>query len=81
MTRQELQEQARQLSVRDRWRLVQSTLASIQKETLSPPPLSGLPTESLTDLDPWTQSLMGAIPTDADSSTESYVDYLQEKYS
>ena len=35
MTLQELQKQALQLPISDRWRLVQSLLASIEKETLS----------------------------------------------
>ncbi|NJL40795.1 MAG: hypothetical protein HC899_31705 [Leptolyngbyaceae cyanobacterium SM1_4_3] len=35
----------------------------------------------LADLDPWTQSLIGVIQLDAEEPTESYVDYLEEKYS
>ena len=35
MTLQELQKQALQLPISDRWRLVQSVLALIEKETLS----------------------------------------------
>jgi hypothetical protein len=80
MTWQELQNQALQLSIGDRWRLVQSLLVSIQHETLvlSPPTLN---TNSLTDLDPWTQSLIGVIQLGKEEPTESYVDYLEEKYS
>lgn len=60
MTLQELQNQALQLPIGDRWRLVQSLLSSIQQETLtfsSPTPNAN----SSTDLDPWTQSLIGVI--------------------
>lgn len=80
MTLQELQNQALQLSIGDRWRLVQSLLSSIQQETLV---FSSLPptVNSLTNLDPWTQSLIGVIRLDTESLTESYVDYLEEKYS
>ncbi len=80
MTLQELQNQVLQLPIRDRWQLVQSILASIQQETL----LSISPTPSvelITDLDPWTQSLIGVIQLNADDSLESYIDYLEEKYS
>ncbi|WP_143289323.1 hypothetical protein [Brunnivagina elsteri] len=31
-------------------------------------------------LDPWTQSLVGVIQLEAETPTESYVDYLEEKY-
>ena len=79
MKLQELQKQALQLPISDRWRLVQSVLTSIQQETLSSisPKPSGQP---LIDLDPWTQSLIGVIQLDSEDSTESYVDYLEEKY-
>ncbi len=60
MTLQELQKQALQLPISDHWRLVQSVLASIEKETLSS--ISPDPTiQALTNLDPWTQSLIGSI--------------------
>ncbi|MBD2304997.1 hypothetical protein H6G17_05645 [Chroococcidiopsis sp. FACHB-1243] len=81
MTLQKLQNQALQLPIGDRWRLVQSLLTSIQQETLllnSPKP--GLD-NSFADLDPWTQSLIGVIQLSAEEPTESYVDYLEEKYS
>lgn len=79
MTLQELQKQALQLPISERWRLVQSLLASIQQETLSP--ISPSPTvKPLTDLDPWTQSLIGAIQLGAENLAKSYVDYLEEKY-
>ena len=51
MTLQELQKQALQLPISDRWRLVQSVLASIEKETLSSiSPSSTI--QPLTNLDP-----------------------------
>ena len=79
MTWQELQHQALQLPIRDRWHLVRSLLYSIQQETLS----SSLPTPStnlFADLDPWTQSLIGVTQLNTEDPTESYVDYLEEKY-
>lgn len=88
MTLQELQNQILQLSIaRSRsvtlvvslWRLVQTLLNSIQQEMLSfNPPNSN--ENLLTGLDPWTQSLIGVIQLDAEDPTESYVDYLEEKY-
>jgi Ni,Fe-hydrogenase III component G len=75
MTLQELQKQALQLPISQRWHLVQSVLASIQKETLSSMP------ENLTELDPWTQSLIGVIQLGEENPAESYIDYLEEKYS
>ncbi|MBW4539699.1 MAG: hypothetical protein KME43_11235 [Myxacorys chilensis ATA2-1-KO14] len=51
MTLQELQNQALQLSISDRWRLVQSLLSSIQQETrLSNPPIPNV--NSFAGLDP-----------------------------
>ncbi|AUT04225.1 hypothetical protein CLI64_05175 [Nostoc sp. CENA543] len=68
------------MPISDRWRLVQSLLSSIQQETLlSIPPNTSM--NSFTNLDPWTQSLIGVISLDAEESIESYVDYLEEKYS
>ena len=79
MTLQELQKQALQLPISDRWYLVQSLLASIQQETRSP--ISESPSVNpLTDLDPWTQSLIGAIRLEEENLTELYLDYLEEKY-
>jgi hypothetical protein len=79
MTWQELQNQALQLPISDRWRLVQSLLFSIQQETL---PLNSLESDvkSMPDLDPWTQSLVGVIQLIPEEPTEGYVDYLEEKY-
>lgn len=80
MKLQELQKQALQLPISDRWRLVQSLLSSIQQETLSS--ISTSPTvKPLTALDPWTQSLIGVIKLNAEEPIEFYVDYLEEKYS
>ncbi len=36
--------------------------------------------EPLTDLDLWTQSLIGVIQLGEENTTENYVDYLEEKY-
>jgi hypothetical protein len=80
MTLHEIQNQALQLPIGDRWRLVQSLLSSIQHETLvfsSPTP----DVNSLVGLNPWTQSLIGVIQLGTEEPTESYVDYLEEKYS
>jgi hypothetical protein len=79
MTLPQLQIQALQLPIGDRWRLVQSLLSSIQQETLGlSQPNTDL--DSLADLDPWTQSLIGVIQLSAGETAESYVDYLEEKY-
>lgn len=78
MTLQEIQNQALQLPVGDRWRLVQSLLSSIQQETLV---LSSPTTvNSFAELNPWTQSLIGVVQLGTEEPTECYVDYLEEKY-
>jgi hypothetical protein len=80
MTLHEIQNQALQLPIGDRWRLVQSLLSSIQQETL----VFGSPTtdvNSSVGLNPWTQSLIGVVQLGTEEPTESYVDYLEEKYS
>jgi len=79
MTLLELQNQALQLPISDRWRLVQSLLSSIQQETLvfSPPTLSA---NSVASLAPWTQSLIGVIQLSKEDPTDVYEDYLEEKY-
>ena len=79
MTLQDVQDQALQLSIRERWRLVQSLLRSIQQETLAFSP-SSANTSSSIGLDPWTQSLVGVIELGIQDPTEPYVDYLEEKY-
>ncbi len=43
------------------------------------PPISTL--ETLSELDPWTQSLIGVIRLESENPEESYVNYLEEKYS
>lgn len=80
MTLKDLQQQALQLPISDRWRLVQRLLSSIEQEMQSSLSPSQTVTP-LTDLDPWTQSLIGVIQLDGENTTESYVDYLEEKYS
>ena len=61
---QELQEQVLELPIKERWTLVQTLLVSIQQETLSSiPPQPTL--ETLSELDPWTQSLIGVISLDS----------------
>ena len=77
---QKLQEQVLELPIKERWTLVQTLLASIQQETLSSiPPQPTL--ETLSELDPWTQSLIGVIRLESENPEESYVNYLEEKYS
>ncbi|MGL5942204.1 MAG: hypothetical protein ACRC2S_17885 [Waterburya sp.] len=58
MTLQELQKQVLQLPIRDRWRLVQSVLNSIEKETQTSISFDSNPETITEDLDPWTKSLM-----------------------
>ena len=53
MTLQELQKQVLQLSISDRWRLVESLLSSIERETRTSN--SFQPKSIVNDLDPWTQ--------------------------
>lgn len=82
MTLQELQQQILQLPLQDRWNLVQSLLASIQQETASNISTSpDLDEQFLANLDPWTQSLVGVVQLDTDDSTDTYINYLEEKYS
>lgn len=81
MRLQELQQQALKLPISDRWRLVQFLLTSIEQESQ----VSNVPNSQVKyiaeDLDPWTQSLIGVIKIDEEKNQESYVDYLEEKYS
>lgn len=79
MTLQELQNQALQLPIGDRWRLVQSLLSSIQQETIVFNPLTST-VNAFDSLDPWTQSLIGVIQLNTENPTDTYVDYLEEKY-
>jgi hypothetical protein len=71
MTLHEIQTQALQLPIGDRWRLVQSLLSSIQQETLvfSPPKTN---VNSLADLNPWTQSLIGVVQLDTEELTKVF---------
>jgi|GEM_PF-410626 len=81
MTLRELQNQALQLSLHERWYLVQSVLASIQQETeVDYFPSSHLKAFTKIALDPLTQSLIGVISLNDNDITESYIDYLEEKY-
>lgn len=80
MTLQKLQNQALQLPLGDRWRLVQSLLSSIQQETLVLSPLK-TNVNSSAELNSWTQSLIGVVQLGIGEPTESYVDHLEEKYS
>lgn len=79
MILQDIQDQALQLPIGERWRLVQVLLNSIQKETIIPN-ASVTSDHSFESLHPWTQSLIGVIQLDSEELTESYVDYLEEKY-
>ncbi len=83
MTWQELQSQALHLSVDQRWYLVQALLASIQQEThpIQTPTASLSKTEPILGLDNWTQRLVGVIQLTPEDITNSYVDYLEGKYS
>jgi hypothetical protein len=70
---QELQKQALQLAIGDRWRLVQSVLASIEQETqASTSTIEEI--ESIKELHPWTQSLIGVIQMDEENYQASYED-------
>jgi hypothetical protein len=80
MKLKEIQNQASQLSINDRWLLVRSLLSSIQQETSLSNPQT-LNQDSLAGLDSWTQSLIGVIQMKTENQTELYVDYLEEKYS
>ncbi|MBW4552099.1 MAG: hypothetical protein KME35_13475 [Aphanocapsa sp. GSE-SYN-MK-11-07L] len=79
MRLEKLQQQVLELPISDRWQLVQSVLASIQQETLSLS-VSNPTINSLTNLAPWTQNLIGVIQLGTEDPTETYVDFLEEKY-
>ncbi len=66
MTPQELQKQVLQLSVQDRWQLVQVVLTSLWKETRS-------------DVKPKNLSRLRGIAKGTES-TEDYATYLSKKY-
>jgi hypothetical protein len=79
MRLREIQNQALQLPLGERWHLVESLLRSIQQETISSP--QPIHANSFTDLDPWTQQLVGVLHLETEDSRKPYVDYLEEKYS
>jgi len=84
MELQDLEQQALQLPLQDRWILVQSLLSSLETETLSlasSQTANQIAEESIADFDPWTQSLIGIVNLNSSDPTNSYVDYLEEKYS
>jgi hypothetical protein len=72
MTLQELQKQALQLSINDRWQLVQALLESLKQEAVLEPKRGNL------------SRLRGIAKTSAaigeDNAQEGYVTYLIEKY-
>ncbi|APB33537.1 hypothetical protein GlitD10_1217 [Gloeomargarita lithophora Alchichica-D10] len=79
MTWQELQHQILQLSLTERWHLIQSLLSSIQRETQT----FSAPNENINhghDLNPWTQRLIGVIKLNEETALASYADYLEQKY-
>jgi hypothetical protein len=80
MNWQELQQQSLQLSVEYRWHLLQSILTSIRQETFISN-ISSSNTKNQDEFEPWTQILIGAIHSNGENFTESYIDYLEEKYS
>ena len=81
MLRKEIEKQALKLPIRDRKILIQSLLTSIEEDTQTSNS-SVTKAELITDtLDPWTQSLIGVIELKEEDPQESYIDYLEEKYS
>ena len=53
---------------------------TVNDESVLPKEQKQPKTIQLTNLDPWTQSLIGVIQLNGEEPTESYVDYLEEKY-
>ena len=81
MSLKEIEKQALKLPISDRKRLIQSLLTSIEEDTQASTS-SVTNVEPTTDrLDPWTQSLIGVIELKEEDTQESYIDYLEEKYS
>ncbi|WP_348917949.1 hypothetical protein [Adonisia turfae] len=62
--------------------MVQALLTSIQQDT-RPTQTTALSSEanSIPGLDSWTQRLVGVIQLTPEDTNNSYVDYLEEKYS
>ncbi|MDZ7957680.1 MAG: hypothetical protein RMY34_07200 [Aulosira sp. DedQUE10] len=71
MTLQELQKQALQLPMSDRWQLVQNLLASLQQETSS-----GLKKGNLSRL----RGIAKSTETPSGDIEADYINYLTEKY-
>ncbi len=81
MSLKEIEKQALKLPISDRRKLIQSLLTSIEEDTQTSNS-SITKAELMTDkLDPWTQSLIGVIQLKEEDLQESYIDYLEEKYS
>jgi hypothetical protein len=83
---QELQKQVLELPIHDRWQSIKTLLESLQRETqptssnvsqssdavMSYEEIPEFPaTKSSSDLDPWTQSLIGVIQLDAEKQWRS----------
>ncbi|PSR17374.1 hypothetical protein C8255_12995 [filamentous cyanobacterium CCP3] len=87
MTPRELQDQLVQLPISDRWSLVQTLLTSIQQDTAAAAVADQTPQPkpphdpALANLHPWTQNLLGILQTTEDDSQDTYIDYLEAKYS
>ncbi|WP_242032821.1 hypothetical protein [Oscillatoria sp. FACHB-1406] len=79
MTLQELQDRVLQLSLSERWRLVESLLNSIRKE-MQVPSLLESEQSYFMNLDPWTQSLVGVVQLNIEDEIDIYTNYLEEKY-
>lgn len=87
MTLEEIRSRALQLLIYERWCLIYDLLRSLQRESLDytssviESEVSNPNSESLDDLDPWTQSLVGIVQLGAEDPDELYIDYLDNKYS
>jgi hypothetical protein len=79
MMSQNLEQQLLELPLDEQLQIVQSVLASIQQKARVRHPTTP---EVAIDrpLHPWTQSLIGVIKDDGKDDTETYIDYLEEKY-
>jgi hypothetical protein len=71
MTLQELQKQALQLPISDRWQLVQTLLESLQRETSS-----GVKKRNLSRL----RGIAKSAETPSEDIEADYINYLTEKY-
>ncbi|MDJ1181615.1 hypothetical protein [Roseofilum casamattae] len=81
MTLRDIQTEALNLPIQQKWQLVQTLLNAIQQETetsvQNPPQI--VEDNAFEHLDPWTRSLIGVIKDDGDVR-EQYINYLEEKY-